>query len=80
MNQVAINGWVFNFNDMVATRFTGEYGMKKVQFKVKDGKILKWSGEREFFDPPEDNYNAQIADACASYFFEKELFTETESI
>lgn len=74
MEQIAINGWVFNFKDMVAKKFTGEYGCKTEQFKVKDGKILKYDGETEFFSS--NNLNHQAAEACATYHFEKVLFED----
>jgi hypothetical protein len=72
MEQIAINGWVFNFKDMVAKKFTGEYGIKTEQFKVKDGRILKYDGETEFF--PSKRLNSQAAEACATYHFEKVFF------
>jgi hypothetical protein len=74
--QVAINGWVFNFKNMIASRFSG-YGILKHNIYVENGRVYKRKDDREFFDPPEDIYNEHIAEACASYHLEKSLFDTT---
>ena len=71
--QVAINGWVFNFKNMTANRFVDFGYIKTIQLCVKNGRVVKWHCGKEFFDPPEDIYNEQIAEACASYHLEKSL-------
>lgn len=76
---ILINGWWFDFENMMAHRDIKHQGFRNViDFRINEGQIYYKNSNGDcdflgFFVEPEDHYNEKIIKAYADWAFEKEV-------